>query len=75
MTRPASMWLLTGLAVALVAAAQHRRHAETRLDSAAMTELSRRLDQAVSGGSSPLKQTPRDPHLTVGSGNRVSDLR
>lgn len=75
MTRPVSLTLLTGLVLALVAAANHRRADEVRLDPATMTELSRRLDRVVSGGSTNLPGAPGDPDLTALNRNRVPDHR
>lgn len=51
MTRPVSLWLLAGLVVAMVAAANQRKAAAVRLDPATLNDLSRRLDLAVSGAS------------------------
>ncbi len=73
MTRPVSLGLLTGLVLSLVAAANHRRSAGARLDPATMTELSRRLDLVVSGGSSALPLPPRDQDLSASNGSSVSD--
>jgi hypothetical protein len=72
-TKSASWWLLTGLVLALVAAANHRPAPEARLDPATLTELSRRLDLAVSGGSGNLPRVPPDPDLSASNGERVSD--
>ena len=74
MTRPVPLWLLTGLVLALVVAANHRPAAEP-LDPATMTELNRRLDLVVSGGSDPSPQLPRDRELSAANRNMVSDLR
>ena len=75
MTRPASFWVLTGLVLALVAALNHRPAAEESLDPATMTELSRRLDLVVSGGSGAAPRLPRDPELSAANRNMVSDPR
>ncbi len=75
MTRPVSLGLLAGLVLSLVAAANHRRSAEARLDPATITELSRRLDLVVSGGSSALPSLSRDPNLAAANRNRSSDHR
>lgn len=73
MTKPVSGWLLTGLVLALLAAANHRRAPEACLDPATLTELSRRLDLVVSGGSSTLPSPSRDPDLSPSNGSRVPD--
>ncbi len=75
MTRRVSIWLLTGLVVASAAAANHRRADEVRLDLTTMTELSRRLDLVVSGGSGAAPRLPRDPGLPAANRNMVSDPR
>ncbi len=73
MTKSASWWLLSGLVLALVAAANHRRNAEVRLDPATMTELSRRLDLVVNGPSGAPPSPSRDPGLSARNGSPVSD--
>lgn len=75
MTRPVSLCLLAGLVVAMVAATSHRRAAEARLDPATMTELSRRLDLVVSGGSKNVPGLLLAPNLSAANGNRASDHR
>ena len=74
MRRSVSLWLLTGLALWLVAAANHWRTSDAPLDPATMAELSRRLDLVVSGPSA-LPSLPLDPDLSARNGSRASDHR